>query len=1147
MSGIKLNPAQQEFVKIVDTNVLVSASAGSGKTTTMITKVVDLVANKKVPLKNLLIVTYTNSAASELKVKLYNRLSEKAKECDDETLVDFLNDQLEDINTCEIGTLHSVCKKIIKKYFYVIEQDSTFSLLDEKTTSYLFGQAVNNVFKKLISTNDENFYLLYTSFNAKRSTTTLASIVDKIYNFLCSKIDKQQWIDYVKDSVYDTDLDKNICVKYLVDKFKAIFAEIKKDLMFLYDKTFSLDEKYTKYIEDRLNFCKQICYVENYKQFINIVNEELSSKPRTSTKTTLEEKMFMEECEDVLVEFSYELGEAKKFAKLIDGEQLKQVKTLICNLFDVVKLVSEEYSRLKTERGSLDFSDLEEKTLEILKNEDVVKGLKSNYKYIFVDEYQDINEIQENIIQKLSSGDNINFIGDVKQSIYEFRLSNPKLFLEKYDKYSHGVGGKVVNLNENYRSEENILYFVNFIFDELITNKTLGISYKDSSRLVKGGEESGNKVVKLDVINAKPDLDDVEVDEVLSNDDVEAQLICKNVIDLLGKPYKVGDTIKHVEYKDIAILLRSKKDLAYKVFTRLKAENIPCDASFRNDIFKSSEINQLMSILKVLSNSHNDIACATVLKSPLFKLTEQELVNIRKIAVKDAYYACVEKYVVEGENAETKQKLVNYKDFIEKYRFYLYNHTVLETLEQIFKEYSLKNHYYSLPDGVEKEGNIKQFFSLLNNEELKHDLTKCIEFLEKTAKSSMLVENESGSANSVKIMTMHASKGLEFPAVVVGGLGKSFLINKFTNDLIINDTYGVGVKFLDPAERVENETLVRMACKYANKKSFLDEEIRLLYVALTRPKNYLCCVGTYDVKNAVKNKQKDVYMSKNYLDLMFKSFSNEELYALQNKDAFVINENLGAECGVRVFEKTGFVMKNDAPKDVILQNGDADIVQKLKKLHNYVYPYEQKTSVAIKNSVSSILREENDYENVVFAPKKLSLFESAGDKKSLFLGTMYHEIMQNINYDESIEDIRKIISFVSSKEEYKDVKNLLKEAEIITCAEYLKPLVKDAKVGKEIMFLMQDKHENMVVDGVSEDVMVQGVIDMVIEKGDDVYIIDFKTNKFFKDEDLIETYATQLSLYAKAYENAYNKKVTKLLLYSFSKNKFIEVPKKVLI
>ena len=196
MSEIKLNPAQQEFVKIADTNVLVSASAGSGKTTTMITKVVDLVANKKVPLKNLLIVTYTNSAASELKVKLYNRLSEKAKECDDENLVDFLNDQLEDINTCEIGTLHSVCKKIIKKYFYVIEQDSTFSLLDEKTTSYLFGQAVNNVFKKLISANDENFYLLYTSFNAKRSTTTLASIVDKIYNFLCSKINKQQCLRY---------------------------------------------------------------------------------------------------------------------------------------------------------------------------------------------------------------------------------------------------------------------------------------------------------------------------------------------------------------------------------------------------------------------------------------------------------------------------------------------------------------------------------------------------------------------------------------------------------------------------------------------------------------------------------------------------------------------------------------------------------------------------------------------------------------------------------------------------------------------------------------------------------------------------------------------------------------------------------------
>lgn len=1147
MSKIKLNPAQQEFVNLSNSNVLVSASAGSGKTTTMITKIVDLVAGDKVPLKNILIVTYTNSAASELKVKLYDRLADKIKQTEDDLEVDFLNDQLESINVCEIGTIHSVCKKIIKKYFYVIEQDSNFSLLDEKNSTYLFDQSVNNVFKRLISNNDDNFYSLYKSFNAKRSSTTLAGVVEKVYNFLCSKINKQEWINYVIDEVYNLDLDDNICVRFLMSKFKSIFSEIKKDLELLYEKSTKLDEKFTKYVDCRLNFCKQITYCENQKQFQKMFETEFSPKPRLSVKTTLEERLFLEDCEKVVSEFAYEVGEGKKFALLLDEVQLGCVKELIRNLFDLVKQVKEEYDRLKIENFSLDFTDLEEKTLEILKNEEICDELKNNYKYIFVDEYQDVNQIQESIISRMSNGKNLNLIGDVKQSIYEFRLSNPKLFLEKYEKYSHKDGGQVINLNENYRSEENILNFVNFIFNELITEKTLGISYKNSSQLIKGGEVSGNKVVSIDVINSKVEVDEDGNAEELSNDDVEAQLICRKVVELLGKPYKSGEEIRHIQYKDIAVLLRSKKELANKVFNELKALNIPCDASFRNDIFKSSEVSQLMSVLKILNNSHNDIACATTLKSPIFNLNEQQLMKIREIDPNVLFFECVEKYKKEGDDEAIIEKVCCYEQFIDKYRFYLFNHTVVETLEAIMDEYNLKNHYLSLPDGVEKEANIKQFLSIITYDDIQYNLTKCIDFLEKTSKSTMLVENESSDTNAVKIMTMHASKGLEFPAVVVGGLGKSFLINKFTNDVIINDTYGVGVKFLDTNERLENETLVRMACKYANKKSFLDEEIRLLYVALTRPKNYLCCVGTYDVKNSVVNRNKDIYMSKNYLDLIFKSFSSEDLNALQNKSEFVINENRDCECNISVFQNGSFTNVQKSDSHIILEKGDNEIVEKLRELHNYKYPHVQKLNVATKNSVSSILREENDYENIVFAPKKLSLFESAGDKKSLILGTLYHEVMQNINYYESVEEIRKILTLVSQKEEYKDVKSLLKENEILACIENMKPIVKDAKISKEVMFIMQDKHENLVAEGTKDEVMVQGVIDLIVEKGDETFIIDFKTNKFLKDEDLIETYSTQLSLYAKAYENAYHKKVTKLLLYSFSKNKFIEVPKKIFI
>lgn len=1149
MSKVVLNEAQKQFVELFDKNVLVSASAGSGKTTTMITKIIKVVVEKRIPLKNILIVTYTNSAGSELKLKLYNKLLEEINNSSDESLINFLAEQLESINTSDIGTLHSVCKKIIKKYFYVIEQDSNFVLLNESDSSYYFNQATNKVFKELIANNDESFYEIYSSFNVKRSTALLSEIVEKIYNFLCSKQNKQQWINYVYNQVYNLNLEENVCVKYLVNKFKRIFCSQVKEFEKFYNRSQRLNEKIKQYIECRFNFCKQMQYVNSYKEFASLLDYSFLSKPRTSKSTTVEEYEFLDDCELLINDFANALKGAREIELLYNEEQLKTVKHLISNLFDVVKLVKEEYEKIKKEKYVIDFNDLEDKTLKILDNQQICAELKSKYKYIFVDEYQDINEIQESIINKLSSDDNCNMIGDVKQSIYEFRLSNPKLFLEKYKAYGKDNGGVLINLNENYRSEENILQFVNFIFNNLITEQTLGINYKKHSQLIKGGQPSGNKVVSMDVVDIKKEsLEGEELNDELINDDIESLLIAKKVVHLLGKEYSVNGEKHIIEYKDIAILLRSKTQLAQKVYKQLKALNIPCSVTFKSDIFKSTEIMQLVSVLKVLNNHHNDVAYATFLKSPIINLSEAQLMQIRLIDEKLKFFECANTYIEKGQDHEIKNKLNIANDFLIKYRFYLQDHSILETLEEIMLSYNLNEYYFSLPDGFEKERNILHLKSIIDNSDFKHNLIKCLDFLDDYSKHrEVVMESEVQGFNAVKIITMHSSKGLEYPAVIVGGLGKNFLINRFTSNLIINDKFGVGIKYLNRKTRVENETLVRLACRYANEKGNIDEEMRLLYVALTRAKNFLCLTGCYDFKNVISKKNKDIYACRTYLDFIFKSFPNSKLNLLKNGESVTLNKGEDNQFSVNIHKKADFESFDESNSVIFFNKGDESAIKTLQKCFNFKYPYSLKSNVAIKNSVSSILKEETDYENLVYAPKKLELFETNQSADALKVGTLYHYIMEKINYDESEDEINQIIENILLIPEYTQLKQFLNKNEIFEAVKNINCLRQGAKVEKEVMFTMAGKHCDLVENGVDEDIIIQGVIDLIINKGGQVYIVDFKTNKNFKDETLISTYSTQLNLYAKAYENAYGKNVNKLLLYSFSKNKFIEIPKKVLV
>lgn len=1113
MSKFKLTNSQQVFVDSFNKNTLVSASAGSGKTSTMIAKLTDMVCKYSVPINKLLVVTYTNSAGNEMKQKLFNSLIKALNEETDEEKVSFISEQIDDMVNCDIGTLHAICKKIITNYFYVVEQDPSFSLLDGQQSDYLFDNAMNNVFNRLITQENEEFYLIYRLYNKKRNLNTLKYIIKTLHNYLLSKIDAKKWEDEV---IKNCDYNNNKSKDYLIDYYKKLFVSFAEDFSKIKQKCVNNFEKYVNYVSDRLNFVLGVRDINNYEELFNFVNNySFVSKPRVSLDNLREEEFdIIEKSEIVFKEFSDLLKNFKKYFVLMSEEDFVNYKKLIKKLFELQDLVNLEYLNLKKQQNALDFSDLEHITLKILENNFVVDSLKDKYDYIFIDEYQDINQVQEEIISRIKRDNNLYMIGDVKQSIYAFRLSSPEIFINKFNNFQNdGVKNHVINLNENFRSKENILQFSNLIFNKLITKNTVGVDYENNSQLVCGIEETFEKCVELNLIDEECET-------------TEAQVIAKKVGEYIAKGYN---------YKDIAILLRSKGELVNEIYSELKKYNIPCEATYKTDLFKNSEVLVIYNLLKLVNYSYDDIAMASTLKSVLVGLNDNELAEIRLMNSELSFSECAYEYMLNGTNEHIILKLKQMIELINEIRFKLCAESIIEVVNYVLRKYDINNYYLSFVDGLEKISNINEFLRILKNEEYKYDLQKCIDYLDSIKKDGEVTLTLTGVGDSVKIMTMHSSKGLEYPVVIIGGFGKKFVLNKQTDDIIINDKLGVGVRMFDIDQHTQKESITKNACKLMNKKSEIDEEIRLLYVALTRPKKQLCIVGKYGITDVRRIASKSIYSSKSYLELLLKAMPNNVIQFFENKvDNFSLFDDEKYAFDVNFYKKQEELFDAEI-KPIILNAPDIELANKVGEYFDYVYPHISSQNIAIKNTVSQILREEVDYENQVDSIVK----NSSLDKYSMELGTAYHNIMQKLNYSEDLGDILELISENKSNDlPYKDIDPI----KIFTAVKEVKKLMmSNTKILKEAQFVMKINYSEIdkLVD--SEDMLVQGVIDLVVINDKEATIIDFKTNKTKNPKHLIDSYGIQLNLYALAFEKAYKIKVTKKLLYSFEIGKFFEV------
>lgn len=1131
MAEYKPNKQQQKFLDTINCNVLVSASAGSGKTSTMIQKLVGIITKEKAPISSLLVVTYTNAAAGEIKSKLFNELSKNMATADAQNR-DFLQKALENINNAEIGTLHAICKKLIVKYFYKLQISPDFDLLSDREGKYLLDTAINNVFDRHISSGDEEFFELYDCYNSKRNDIHLKTMCLTLYNFKCSKIGYNEWKKDFLNSSYDENLKSNIAGEFILERYRNAFLKYSNRIVSLLSRAREMQlNKYIDFLSYRLQFVDEINKVDSFETAVKVISAtSLPNKPTKSKNADIDELEFDEDVADFHKFFGDTLKKFKEDITSLDVEEIKNnivvARQNVIKLCDIVDEIEREYSEIKSNRNTLDFNDLEDKMMLLLQDKEVVDMLRKQYLYIFVDEYQDINDKQENILLSLVSENNYYMIGDVKQSIYAFRQSSPKIFINKYNQFaSDGHANKLINFNANYRSDRNILEFANAVFDEVIRKDTIGIDYSADARF-ESDKEYKECNTTINIINNDEELEDKE--------EAECLVIAQEILRLIKEKKSDGT---NYGYGDIAIILRSRGTFVRTLTDILTAMQIPVSASINSDFFNTSEIQLLMSILKVISNYQDDIAISVVLKN-LFDISEQELIEIRGNDDKLPFFECVRNY--EGKEGIVS-KINNLFHFIESSRTHLLTQTINEYLTGVIDQFDIVNKLRLLENGREKESNILEFLAISDNSNYQYNLDKFLEYLEFIGKETSL-QHLGVESNSVQICTIHHSKGLEYPIVILGGMGKTFQLNKDSGNIIINGKFGIGLKSVDNKVRTLHETIIRNACKLSNSKAEIDEEIRLLYVAMTRAKEKLSLVGTYNLSSIAISKRKEIYQAKNYYDLVFKSIDNVYDSTFSSKKQFTINDDKKNIAHVHIFEKEDFdENEQSVVPSIILDTMDSDINVKLTTVYNNT-PSIQTTT--IKNTVTNILKEESDYENLNNCPKTLDMVDRVESVDFLKVGTAYHSVMQMLNFSENKADIENIIATLEMNNKIeKDIVKYLEVDKIVRAVEQIKELVSSQSiVYKEKQFLLCENYNKLL--GFTDNntkVIVQGVIDLVIVNGDDVYLIDYKTNRGVTAEQLIDEYRLQLRIYAEAFEKGMNVPVTRCYLYSFHMGKLIEV------
>ena len=813
------------------------------------------------------------------------------------------------------------------------------------------------------------------------------------------------------------------------------------------------------------------------------------------------------------------ITEMKFLNALQDEQYIDSISAHLDGFIKLLRLFINTYDRLKSEKDVMDFSDLERKMLDLLQQEEIINDFHNTYKYIFVDEYQDINPMQDELINTLlSTSGNLFMVGDVKQSIYGFRQSTPELFIQAYKNYKENTDlGTAFDMNINFRSAPEILKFNNEIYSHLMTEQSADIDYANTSQF-KPKREDFPKTQAVEILIANKDNDTPDAPESgiysiqnhldssnkFSAHTLEIDLVVDKIKSLLGTDfYDSGlKQTRKLKYSDIAILSREiGSEKVQNLAKALSQNNIPISIVKKTNLKESEGVNKILSLLKIINHTAGDIDYAYLFTSPLVNIDYNELLHIHtnhRVALYDnlCQYA--------NDNTDDLAIKIKYGfNLCDELRMASSTLNVAELIDVILNKYHLRQHLLANLKGYEQVNILDEFLNTLSPEEKNLSISKFIDVIEKNLNTVNEVVARD-SINSVTIQTIHASKGLEYPVVILFNTGKQFRYITDHKDLNFDLELGIGMEYYDLNARKRQESPTRYAITLKNREKAYKEELRLLYVATTRAKNKLIITGCCS-----EDKLKNNTLSRdNYLNLILSTY-----YGQINTKPLAVEYNF-ANCKINIFDylssNSEQVMRNDK-----LLSDDTVVNYNI----NYTYPHLNESNISIKNNVTALSRTLNDEYNI--APIKLNLGENlqATTDDLAQIGTQYHNALSSVDY---------CCAYAYNGDDADIDETLIKLA-----YDKISPIANGAiRQFNEKQFMMYVPYKDIYPDSdLDKRIMVQGIIDLIIEFDDHLVLIDYKYSNL-PIHKLTEKYRTQIMLYKLALERAFKKPVTQSLIYS---------------
>ena len=1231
--GMKWTEEQRKVITLRDRNILVSAAAGSGKTAVLVQRILGKIMDPERPvdIDRLLIMTFTRAAAGEMKERISRAIDQALYENPDN---EHLQRQATLIHNAQITTIDGFCSYIIRNYFHMIGLDPGYRTAEEGELKLLQEDVMKDLLEAAYEKADSRFLSLVECYASGKSDDEIRDMVYKLYHAAMSHPFPEEWMEecievYRVETIEE--LRKTEWIRLLWETLdeKIVQAEALAESAVKLCREPDGPYFYEEALADDLNFWREVRKCReagNYDKVAEILAghsfAKLSTKRDSSINPVKKEqaKELRDEEKELCKELSTKFFNQKEEILL---ELIACAREPLEGLVELTLQFKEEFSRKKREKNLLDFTDMEHFALQILVEKrdgeliptQAARELSGKYDEVMVDEYQDSNSVQE-LITTMVSGwagkrKNIFMVGDVKQSIYRFRLARPELFMEKYHSYSlEDSEEQRIDLHKNFRSRAEVLTSVNYIFRQIMGEDLGGITYDDDNALYPGAsfpDGADPEFVRTEVLIVEKDGEEAEDEQEQKNaQEMEALAIAQRIQRMIGKDRildKETGEYREIGYGDIVILLRSATGWSETFSQVLSSRGIPVYSASRTGYFSAQEVVTLLNYLRVCDNPRQDIPLTGVLHSPIVGCSAQELAMLRSECpdgmIYDSICCYIEKEEVSEDNAEKlglRKKLRRFLEQLQKIRDMAAYTPIHELIMYILKDTGYGTYARAIPGGAQRGANLHMLVEkAMDYEKTSYrGLFNFIRYIEKLQKYEVdfgEVNLADAGSGAVQIMTIHKSKGLEFPVVFAAGMGKQFNFQDINAKFLIHPELGFGVDAIFPERRLIVSAMQKQIIRRALKRESLGEELRVLYVALTRAKEKLIITGSMgNIEAALRSVSRYMDSKETLLPLGVRSEARSYwsylLPALVRhpamKELLAEYGIFGKQANICEEEKAGFLIHKvtlgELVQGEILGQTDAQLREEffrkwdsekiydenirkiLEKKFGFVYPYAYLENLPVKVSVSEIKKrkyaDDEEKESSLYPEAELAEIVPAfisGErevKRGAARGTAYHRVMECLDYTrlDRMQDIAdQVQELVEKNKMSQEEGNCIRRKDILTFAESelgkrMQRAARDKKLYREQPFVMKADMKKLDTSwSGDETVLVQGIIDAYFLEGDDVVLVDYKTDRaaWGEEEKLLERYRTQLEDYALALEKMLHKKVKEKYIYSFTLHKAI--------